>query len=62
MFHREGSVYVTRSEVIRTLQNLYGEKIAGYEMPEEFSSNIDTLSDWQKVEERMSGKSSNATV
>lgn len=61
-FHRESSVYVTRTEVVRTQENLYGEKIIGYEMPAEFSSNIDTLEDWRDVEERMSGKSGHATV
>lgn len=61
-FHREGSVYVTRTDVINTSQNLYGKKIIGYEMPAEFSSNIDTLEDWRNVEERMSKKSGHATV
>ena len=59
-FHREGSVYVTRTNVIKTGQNLYGAKIVGYEIPKEFSSNIDTMNDWQELEERMSSKRKNA--
>ncbi|MGB7208327.1 MAG: acylneuraminate cytidylyltransferase family protein [Pyrinomonadaceae bacterium] len=55
-FHREGSVYVTRTCVVRTQQSLYGESILGYEISPEFSSNIDTLNDWQEVEARISRK------
>lgn len=53
-FHREGSVYVTRTDAIKTSHNLYGRVTLGYEMTAEFSSNIDTLSDWQKIEVRIS--------
>ncbi len=53
-FHREGSVYVTKTTVIRTLRSLYGKRILGYEMPREYSSNIDTLEDWRALEARMS--------
>ena len=53
-FHREGSVYVTRTDVIRTQQSLYGTKILGYEISPEFSSNIDTQNDWQEIEQRIS--------
>jgi CMP-N-acetylneuraminic acid synthetase len=52
-FHREGSVYVTRTEVVKSCQSLYGKKILGYEISPEFSSNIDTPDDWQEIEERM---------
>ncbi|NOT47999.1 MAG: acylneuraminate cytidylyltransferase family protein [Acidobacteria bacterium] len=55
-FHREGSVYVTRTEVVRDQQSLYGKNILGYEISPEFSSNIDTLNDWQEVEARISRK------
>ncbi len=58
-FHREGSVYVTRTEIVRSRQSLYGNNIMGYEIPPEFSSNIDTLSDWQEVEDRISRKNNN---
>jgi CMP-N-acetylneuraminic acid synthetase len=49
-YHREGSVYVTRSEIITAKQNLFGETIHGYEIPAEFSSNIDTPEDWEEIE------------
>lgn len=52
-FHRDGSVYVTRSEIVINRRSLYGEKILGYEMPPEFSANIDTEEDWKAVEEKI---------
>ena len=61
-FHREGSVYVTRTEVIRTRQSLYGTRIMGYRMPAEFSSNIDSPEDWREIEKRVSARISNAAV
>lgn len=61
-YHREGSVYVTRAEVIRTRRTLYGSKVVGYEMPREFSSNIDTVDDWIEVETRMMANRSNAAI
>lgn len=61
-FHREGSVYVTRTDVITSTSSLYGAKIVGYEMPADFSSNIDTPRDWIEIEARMSAKRSNAAV
>ena len=60
--HREGSIYVTRTEIIKKERSLYGRKIIGYEMPAEFSSNIDTLADWHEIEARMSKRHSNAAV
>lgn len=53
-FHREGSVYVTRTEILKTKQSLYGETVQGYEMSPQFSSNIDTQGDWQRIENRLS--------
>lgn len=52
-FHREGSVYVTRTEVLVTKQSLYGQKVQGYEVLPEFSANIDTLDDWEEIETRI---------
>ena len=61
-FHREGSVYVTRTDVVRIQQSLYGKKILGYEISPEFSSNIDTPGDWQEIEGRISRKNSNGDI
>lgn len=49
-FHRDGAVYVTRVETLVSKQSLYGDTVVGYETPSEFSSNIDTVDDWECLE------------
>ena len=49
-FHREGSVYVTRCEVVLESQSLYGERLLGYQINPERSVNIDTSEDWERAE------------
>lgn len=53
-FHRDGSVYVTRTAVLVNNGSLYGGNVCGYEMRAEFSTNIDTADDWQNVQRRIS--------
>lgn len=60
-FYRDGSVYVTRSQVITEKGSLYGESIQSYLMNPEYSINIDTEEDWRKLEERFSQKQKAAT-
>lgn len=48
-FHRDGSIYVTKTEVIKN-GSLYGNKIAYIESNPEFHVNIDTMEDWEKAE------------
>ena len=49
-FHRDGSIYVTRTEVIVDRESLYGDSVVAYNMPPECSVNIDTEEDWLKAE------------
>ena len=49
-YYREGSVYVTKIEVIKTQQSLYGTKIGFQEIKSIFQVNIDTLADWAQAE------------
>ncbi len=56
-FHREGSVYVTRREVLMEQNSFYGARLMGYVMSAERSVNIDTPEDWQRAEELVSQKS-----
>ncbi len=49
-FYRDGSVYVTRSEVLTEHGNLYGRRIQSYEMDAQYAVNIDTPFDWEKAE------------
>ena len=50
-FHREGSVYVTRTKVILEANSLYGQSVAGYLVDGESSVNIDGLKDWERAEQ-----------
>lgn len=49
-FHREGSVYVSRTNVIQEQNSLYGRSVAGFLMEQGSSVNIDTMEDWQEAE------------
>ncbi|HMX28803.1 MAG TPA: acylneuraminate cytidylyltransferase family protein, partial [Blastocatellia bacterium] len=49
-YHREGSVYVTRREVIMNNNSLYGARVLGFEIEAGRSVNIDNLQDWERAE------------
>lgn len=49
-FHREGSVYVTRRDVLMETNSLYGVKLAGHLIAAESSVNIDGPQDWARAE------------
>lgn len=48
-FHRDGSIYITKTEVIKN-GSLYGKSIAYIESNPKFYVNIDTLKDWETAE------------
>jgi CMP-N,N'-diacetyllegionaminic acid synthase len=48
-FHRDGSIYITKTAVIKN-GSLYGNSIAYIENNPDFHVNIDTLKDWEKAE------------
>jgi CMP-N-acetylneuraminic acid synthetase len=52
-FHREGSVYVTRREVVLKGDSLLGNRVIGYPIDPGKSVNIDTLEDWVRAENLM---------
>ncbi|MGH9945859.1 MAG: cytidylyltransferase domain-containing protein [Pyrinomonadaceae bacterium] len=54
-FHREGSIYVTRRNVLDDYGNLYGTKVHGYELESQYCVNIDTAEDWKLAERMISG-------
>jgi CMP-N,N'-diacetyllegionaminic acid synthase len=54
-YHREGSVYVTRRDVIMKQNSLYGSKILGYELNPDESVNIDSLDDFTRAEKLLAG-------
>lgn len=49
-YHREGSVYVTRREVLVEAGSLYGNRLAGWEVSQEETVNLDTEEDWRRAE------------
>lgn len=49
-WHREGSIYVTRRDILIERNTLYGIRTIGYLMDPEKSVNIDTPEDWERAE------------
>jgi CMP-N-acetylneuraminic acid synthetase len=56
-FHREGSVYVTRRDVVLKGDSLLGDRVIGYPMDPEKSVNIDTPEDWVRAERLLRDRS-----
>jgi len=50
-FHRDGSIYVTRSRVVLEEASLYGARTIPYAVSLERSVNIDDSEDWSRAEE-----------
>ena len=53
-FHREGSVYVTRRDVVMEGNSLYGERVIGHLMDADRCVNIDGPEDWERAEALLS--------
>ncbi len=49
-YHRDGSIYITKTDVLLKQHSLYGKSIGYIESDPEFYVNIDTLEDWDKAE------------
>lgn len=49
-YHREGSVYVTRRDVVVEQKSLYGRTLLGHLVDPSRSVNLDTLEDWERAE------------
>lgn len=54
-FHRTGSVYVVRRDVLMEEDTLYGSRVVGFETPVGATVNIDTLEDWARAEAFLAG-------
>ena len=52
-YHRDGSIYITKTEVLMQQHSLYGKSIAFIESPSDGYVNIDTIEDWKKAEQMM---------
>lgn len=49
-YHRDGSIYLTKTATIQKEHSLYGQTIAFIESPKECYVNIDTMADWERAE------------
>lgn len=49
-YHRDGSIYITKTSVLLEQNSLYGKSITFIESPKEWYVNIDTMEDWEKAE------------
>ncbi|MGO4906213.1 acylneuraminate cytidylyltransferase family protein [Flavobacterium sp. W20_MBD1_R3] len=50
-YHRDGSIYITKTEVLLHQHSLYGKSISFIESSPELYVNIDTMADWEKAEQ-----------
>jgi CMP-N-acetylneuraminic acid synthetase len=50
-YHRDGSIYITKTKVLLKDKTLYGETTAFIESDAKWYVNIDTLEDWERAEE-----------
>ena len=48
-YHRDGSIYIMKTEVLLQHNSLYGKSISFIESTPELYVNIDTLADWKKA-------------
>ncbi len=55
-FHREGSVYVTRRDVVMKENSLYGKRVLGHLVDADKSVNIDGQKDWELAEAILSNR------
>ncbi|MBC7845881.1 MAG: acylneuraminate cytidylyltransferase family protein [Flavobacterium sp.] len=55
-YHRDGSIYITKTEVLLKQNSLYGKNTAFIESEPDFYINIDTMEDWEKAEEMIQKK------
>ncbi|MFK7746846.1 MAG: acylneuraminate cytidylyltransferase family protein [Kordia sp.] len=50
-YHRDGSIYITKTNVLMHENSLYGNSVAYIVSDEKFYVNIDTIEDWEKATE-----------
>lgn len=53
---RDGAVYLTKTEVLKNSQSLYGETLSFKESTESFHVNLDTEEDWYLAEKFLADK------
>lgn len=59
-YHRDGSVFVARSQIVMTRHSLYGTKTLGLLSPEEEAFDLDTEEQWELLERRLNSREATA--
>ena len=49
-YHRDGSIYITKTNVLKEQKSLYGKSISYIESSKKYYVNIDTIDDWNIAE------------
>lgn len=52
-FFRDGSIYITKTAVLKEKHSFYGESIGYIESDAEYFCNIDTIKDWELAEKKV---------
>lgn len=55
-YHRDGSIYITKTTVLLEEHSLYGRSTAFIESDPELYVNIDTMEDWENAEKMLQNK------
>ncbi|KIA85249.1 cytidylyltransferase domain-containing protein [Flavobacterium sp. AED] len=50
-YHRDGNIYIIKTEVLLQQHSLFGKSISFIESSPELYVNIDTIADWEKAEQ-----------
>ena len=51
-YFREGSIYITKTAILREKHSFYGESIGFIESDPNYFCNIDTMKDWEIAEQK----------
>ncbi|MEC3907346.1 acylneuraminate cytidylyltransferase family protein [Tamlana sp. 2201CG12-4] len=50
IYHRDGLIYITKTNVLLEQNSLYGSKLTYIKSPSDYTINIDTIEDWKQAE------------
>ena len=56
VYHRDGLIYITKTNVLLEQNSLYGSKLAYIKSPFNHTINIDTMDDWKQAEAFLNSK------
>lgn len=56
-YHRDGLIYITKTNVLLEQNSLYGSKLSYIKSPLDYTINIDTPDDWKQAEIFLNSKS-----